>query len=139
MIILDTHIWIWWVDDQEKLTVKQRNWIDQYQNEGLGISIISCWEIAKLVEKNRLILSCSVEEWLNKACNYPNVKILDLTLPIIIKSTQLIEFHQDPADQLIVATANIYDCLLLTADQKILNYLYVKTFSNVEKSETQQE
>ena len=65
--------------------------------------------------------------------------ILDLTLPIIIKSTQLQGFHKDPADQLIVATANIYDCLLLTSDQKILNYPHVKTFSNLENSELQQE
>ena len=135
MIILDTHIWIWWVDDNERLTEKQKKLIYQYQNQGLGISIISCWEIAKLVEKNRLILSCSVEEWLEKACNYPNVKILDLTLPIIIKSTQLIGFHKDPVDQLIVATANIYDCLLLTADQKILNYPHVKTFNDLDKSQ----
>lgn len=89
---------------------------------GLGISIISCWEVAKLVEKNRINLSLPVEEWIKKALAYPKTQLLDLTVPIILQSTQLIGFHDDPADQLIVATAMIYNCPLLTVDQKILNY-----------------
>ncbi len=48
MIILDTHIWIWWVANQSKLSEKQLNYLKEYESEGLGISIISCWEIAKL-------------------------------------------------------------------------------------------
>jgi PIN domain nuclease of toxin-antitoxin system len=132
MIILDTHIWIWWVDGNKKLTPKYKKLLNKYQFEGLGISIISCWEVAKLVEKNRLILSCSVDEWLDKASRYPGIKILDLTIPIIVQSTQLKGFHQDPADQLIVATAQVYDCFLLTADEKILNYSDVKTFSDLD-------
>ena len=57
MIILDTHIWIWWVDNNPRLTQRQRELINTYQSDGLGISIISCWEVAKLVENNRLVLS----------------------------------------------------------------------------------
>jgi PIN domain nuclease of toxin-antitoxin system len=57
MIVLDTHIWIWWVDDNTKLTRKYREWIEEYQSQGLGVSIVSCWEVAKLVEKNRLVFS----------------------------------------------------------------------------------
>ena len=130
MIILDTHIWIWWIDKHEKLTAKNRNLIEQYRHEGLGISVISCWEIAKLVEKHRLKFECSVEEWLNSALAYPKIQLLDLTLPIILQSTQLEGFHQDPADQIIVATAKVYDCPLLTQDTKILKYPNVKILSN---------
>ncbi|CCQ62660.1 type II toxin-antitoxin system VapC family toxin [Crocosphaera watsonii] len=127
MIILDTHIWIWWVDNNSRLTQRQRELINTYQSSGLGVSIISCWEVAKLVENNRLILSCSVDEWLNRAITYPGVQLINLNLDIIVASTQLIGFHRDPADQLIVATSQVYNCSLLTADKKILAYPNVKT------------
>lgn len=129
MIVLDTHIWIWWVNDSSQLSEQYKQWIQDYQPQGLGISIISCWEVAKLVEKNRLVLSIPVDEWLKTALAYPGVRLLDLTVPIVVQSTQLSGFHNDPADQIIVATAKVYDFLLLTADGKILNYTGVKTLN----------
>ena len=129
MIVLDTHIWIWWVNDSSQLTKQYKKWIQDYQSQGLGISIISCWEVAKLVEKNRLVLSIPVDEWLKTALSYPGVQLLELTVPIVVQSTQLSGFHNDPADQIIVATAKVYDCFLLTADGKILNYAGVKTLN----------
>lgn len=129
MIILDTHIWIWWVDDNERLTRKHREWLQEYESSCLGVSIISCWEVAKLAEYNRLILSCSVDEWLEAALAYPGVQLLNLTLPIVVEATQLIGFHRDPFDQMIVGTARIYGCPLLTADRKILDYPHVQTLS----------
>jgi PIN domain nuclease of toxin-antitoxin system len=127
MIILDTHIWIWWADNNPRLTQQHREWIQQYQSQGLGVSMISCWEVAKLVENNRLALSLAVDEWLTAALAYPGVQLLNLTIPIIVESTKLTGFHRDPADQLIVATAKIYGCPLLTADAKILAYADVQT------------
>lgn len=127
MIILDTHIWIWWADNNPRLTQQHRQWIQQYQSQGLGVSIISCWEVAKLVENNRLAMSLAVDEWLTAALAYPGVQLLNLTTPIVVESTKLIGFHRDPADQLIVATARIYGCPLLTADAKILAYPDVQT------------
>jgi PIN domain nuclease of toxin-antitoxin system len=129
MIILDTHIWVWWVDDNSRLNKKYREWIEEYQPYGLGVSIVSCWEVAKLVEKNRLVFSCSVNEWLETALVYPEVQLLNLTLPIVVDSTQLSGFHSDPFDQVIVATARVYGCPLLTVDAKILNYSGVETLS----------
>lgn len=127
MIILDTHIWIWWVDNNSRLTPQHRQWIQQYQSQGLGVSIISCWEVAKLVEYNRLVLSFSVREWLEAALAYPGVQLINFQIPIVIEATQLVGFHRDPADQIIVATARICRCPLLTADAKILNYPDVQT------------
>jgi PIN domain nuclease of toxin-antitoxin system len=122
MIILDTHIWIWWVDDSPRLPERLRELIDTYQPSGLGVSIFSCWEIAKLVEKGRLQLNRPVNEWLDLGLAYPGVQLLDLTLPIVVKATQLEGFHNDPADQIIVATAQIHAYPLLTVDSKIINY-----------------
>jgi PIN domain nuclease of toxin-antitoxin system len=59
MIILDTHILIWWVDNNARLTSQHHHWINQYQTQGLGISIISCWEVAKLALKESFKLSLS--------------------------------------------------------------------------------
>jgi PIN domain nuclease of toxin-antitoxin system len=64
---------------------------------------------------------------LTAALAYPGVQLLNLTIPIIVESTKLTGFHRDPADQLIVATARIYGCPLLTADSKILAYPDVQT------------
>ncbi len=127
MIILDTHIFIWWVEKNPRLTEFQFDLIENYRTDGLGISVISCWEIAKLVEKQRLGLNIPVEDWLTQALAYPDIVLIDLTIPIIIQSTKLVNFHKDPADQIIVATAKVYDCSLFTLDRKILDYPDVKT------------
>ncbi|HXM36242.1 MAG TPA: type II toxin-antitoxin system VapC family toxin [Pyrinomonadaceae bacterium] len=123
MIVIDTHIWVWWVHGDEHLTAQQNQWLQENEAQGLGVSIISCWEVAKLVEYNRLALPCPVAEWLDQALGYPGMTLLELTPRIIVDSTQLPKgFHKDPADQFIVATSRILDCPLLSADDKILNY-----------------
>jgi PIN domain nuclease of toxin-antitoxin system len=127
MIILDTHIWVWWVQGDGRLTQKYQDWLQEYQSQRLGLSIISCWEVAKLVEIGKLTLPDPVDEWLTAALAYPGVQLLDLTIPIIVESTKLTGFHRDPSDQIIVATARIYGCPLLTADAKILAYPDVQT------------
>ncbi len=128
MIVLDTHIWIWWVQGDANLTGQQVAWLQQYESQGLGVSAISCWEVAKLVEYNRLVLPCPVEEWMDQALSYPGIQFLNLTAQIAIESTQLpAGFHKDPADQIIVATARVHNCQLLTVDAKILDYGHVNT------------
>ena len=92
------------------------------------MSIISCWEVAKLVEYKRLLLPCSVADWFDQALSYPGVVLLGLTPRIVIESTELPgDFHKDPADQMIVATSRVLDCPLLTNDRKILTYQHVVT------------
>ena len=133
MIVLDTHIWVWWVHSDEHLNKQQTDWLQENEEHGLGVSIISCWEVAKLVEYNRLTLPCPVAEWLDQALGYPGVSLLELTPRIVVDSTRLPNgFHKDPADQLIVATARILDCPLLTTDAKILNYPHVSTLKTNE-------
>ena len=80
------------------------------------------------MEKKRLGLSIPVEEWLEKASTYPGIKVWNLSIPILVESTQLEGFHNDPADQIIVATSKVNNFKLLTADKKILNYSGAKTF-----------
>lgn len=130
MIVLDTHIWVWWVHGEKELTATQDAFIAEHETDGIGVSAISCWEVAKLVEYRRLILPCDAAEWFRLAPAYPGVQLLGLTPEIALESTRLPgSFHRDPADQIIVATARIYDCTLLTSDSKIVNYAHVKTLA----------
>jgi PIN domain nuclease of toxin-antitoxin system len=84
MILLDTHIWIWWVQGDPRLTQQHQNYLSEYETEGLGVSIYSCWEIAKLVEYKRLTLPYSLEDWFDRAFAYPGIQLIHLTLPIAI-------------------------------------------------------
>ena len=128
MIVLDTHIWVWWVHGDERLTRTQAEVIRANETDVIGVSAISCWEIAKLVEYGRLELPCSLEEWFEDALIYPGVHLFELTPEIAIESTQLPgEFHRDPADQMIVATARVYGCPLVTSDGRLLEYPHVET------------
>jgi PIN domain nuclease of toxin-antitoxin system len=123
MIVLDTHTWIWWVHDPIQLTEAQIETITSNETDLIGISAISCWEVAKLVEVKRLELPLPLEAWFQLALSYPGVQILALTPEVAIESTHLPPpFHRDPADQIIVATARLHRCPLFTSDEKILRY-----------------
>jgi len=128
MIVLDTHTWIWWVHDPIQLTEAQIETITSNETDLIGISAISCWEVAKLVEVKRLELPLPLEAWFQLALSYPGVQILALTPEVAIESTHLpLPFHRDPADQIIVATARLHRCPLVTSDEKILRYRFVVT------------
>ncbi len=130
MIVLDTHIWLWWVHDPSQLTKSQAEDLQQYENDIMGVSIFSCWEVAKLVQLQRLDLPCPLRDWFELALEYPGIHLLQLTPEILIESTQLPgKFHRNPADQIIVATARVHDCPLVTSDGKILGYPYIETIA----------
>ena len=104
-----------------------RTALDSSEQTGIGVSAISCWEVAKLVERQRLSLPCSAFDWIRQALAYPGVRLLDLSPRISVESTQLPgTFHRDPADQIIVATARVFDAPLVTLDPKILAYPHVR-------------
>ena len=99
MIVLDTHVWVWWAQGDAKLPRAAAERIELEEASGIGISAISCWEIAKLVEHDRLALPLPVEEWLTTALSYPGMELVPISPRIAVESTQLPgEFHNDPAD-----------------------------------------
>ena len=94
--------------------------------EAIALSAISLWEIAKLVQSGRLELIVPLEDWLEQALAYPKVVIVPLSPAIAICSTRLPPpFHKDPADEIIVASALVLGCGLLTYDGKIRQYPHV--------------
>ena len=67
VILLDTRIWVWLVGNTPDIRPRQRELLDQHEASGLGVSVISCWEVAKLVEKRRLALQQPVGDWIAAA------------------------------------------------------------------------
>ncbi|MBM2815716.1 MAG: hypothetical protein HW421_2478 [Ignavibacteria bacterium] len=128
MILLDTHIWLWFVHNDKKLNNSLRQILYNNHVNGLYVSMISLWEVAKSVEKGKIILPLDLVNWFDKALVGSNINIMDLSREIIIKSTNLEgNFHKDPADQMITATSIFHDIPLATMDAKILNYPFVNT------------
>ena len=127
--LLDTHTWIWWNMNPTNLSDKVRQLIvDSEKYSELLLSAISPWEFCKLLEKKKLGISCSPEEWLKEALDMPKFRLVELTPIIAYRSTSLPQpFHNDPGDQIIVATAREENAILLTKDAKIQQYSHVKT------------
>lgn len=126
MILLDTHILIWWLSDPTQLSKKAARVMKT--SKRLGLSCISLWEFAMLASKGRIELDRPANEWLQAAVNEPRVEVLTITPSVAVQSTRLgAGFHGDPADRLIVATAQIEGIPLVTADEKIRESKSVET------------
>ena len=127
MIVLDTHIWIWLVSDPEKLSPNARDALEYTST--LGICPISCWEISTKVARQRLSLDRDVFSWVKQALAWPRVTSLPLSPEIAVEAGQLDpqEFHGDPADRLIVATARHHGAELVTKDRHIRSFSKVRT------------
>jgi PIN domain nuclease of toxin-antitoxin system len=127
VIVLDTHIWVWWNHNDSRLTTPHHEAINRERPHGLGVCSISLIEITRLFTQNKLILPCPVQEWFNIALAQEGVLLLSITPQIAIDSYSLPgNFHKDPADRIIVSTARMYDVPLVSVDEKILAYSYVK-------------
>ncbi len=127
--LLDTHVWIWWNMCPEKLSGPVGALLSASNRyESLLLSAISPWEFAKLIEKRRVGISCHPEEWMRRALEMPKLRLVPLSPAVAYQSTTLPQpFHDDPADQIIVATARVENATLLTADSRILSYSHCRT------------
>ena len=126
MIVLDTATWIWRASDPKRLTTSARRAIDQA--ERALVSAISVWEVAMLVAKRRIQLDRRVEQWVDIALALPGIQLAPLEPAIAVRSTKLPgEFHPDPADRIIVATALENAVPIITPDDRIRSYPHVQS------------
>jgi PIN domain nuclease of toxin-antitoxin system len=124
MIILDTHAWLWWVNESEKLAPRAQEIIQGADQ--IGICAISCWEVAMLIAKGRLGLSMDVQVWIDLGLQRPKVILLPLIPEIAVLATRLPgNFHGDPADRLIVASCLVHKAALVSKDKKIQQWGYL--------------
>lgn len=129
MILLDTHVLVWWLSGQDDLlSASARQAIERERSGEMLVSSISAWEIAMLVARDRLVLSMDVAEWLRNAGEIESLTFMPVDNEIAVRSTELPGvFHKDPADRIIVATSRKFGASLVTADRKLLDYDHVQT------------
>ncbi len=129
MIVIDTHVLIWWVSNPEKLSVKVKKILQKEKNNGsIIISSITVWEIYMLVKKGRLKLTMDADIWLAEVESLPYVRFTPVDNTIAANSVTLPgDFHNDPADRMIVATAKEQGAVLVTADERIRQYAHVRS------------
>lgn len=126
--LLDTHVWIWAMDKPDELPAKVRAELFKVANMSFGLSVISVWEASKKESIGKLKLSTPIKQWFSHAIREPYVQLLPLTVDIAHESNHLPgEFHRDPADQIIVATAREQRLTLITTDERILSYQHVRS------------
>ena len=124
-ILLDTHYWVWMSDASlGELKPRERRVIADSASKGeLLVSVISVWELALLEAKGRLVLDSPCHVWVSKALSAPGLSLAPLTPEIAVDASRLPgEFHGDPADRIIAATARRLEARLLTRDQRLREY-----------------
>jgi PIN domain nuclease of toxin-antitoxin system len=110
--LLDTHAWIWWVDQDRRLGAKAIAALDHLpRDQRPWLCDISLWEIATLVERERLSLDVPLREWLDAAAHHRSVRLKSSTPQIAVGVASLpTSFHRDPADRVIVRRAAPSSC-----------------------------
>lgn len=125
MMVLDTHAWIWIVSESSEISESLRR---KLKNDEIGVSAISCWEVAMLVSKKRLSFTSDVQDWIDTALRLPRIRLLPLEPRIMVLSTRLPgNFHDDPADRMIAATCLHHSAALVTRDRRIADWGFIRT------------
>jgi len=130
-LLLDTHIWLWWLLGQPELAPKERDALDALAAAGTppGLSAISLWEAQMLAAKGRLKIDVPLTHWLPTAVAAESVTLLPMDVAVILALDRLpAGFHGDPADRIIVATARTHGLPLATRDASIRRSRAVKVW-----------
>ena len=118
-LLLDTHIWVWSLDDPGRLSDRVAKAVRDQENE-VWLSPISVWEVLLLVEKGRLGLEDEPSRWIRRALDISGVREATLNHSVAIRSREVQLEHEDPADRFLAATAEIFDLTLVTEDERLL-------------------
>ncbi len=120
-ILLDTHIWLWWLLGSDQLPKKERDELDRLAARGaLRVAAVSLWETQMLHAKGRLSLNRPFDIWIRDAAAANVVQVLPLDVEVVIARGCLpASFHGDPADRLIVSTSRAHKIPLATHDGAI--------------------
>ena len=118
-VLLDTHVWIWWLTGQDDLPKREKKRLDELATHHPPfLSDISLWEAQMMAAKGRLQLSRPFAQWLIEATLPDVVRLVRLSPEVILQLDNLPStFHGDPADRIIAATALALDIPLCTHDK----------------------
>ena len=124
-ILLDTHAWVWFGEGRkDRLSDETIILITRAaKHQSVFVSVISIWELGLLEAKAGIRLSSPVHTWVDRFFEITNFRLTGLDRDIALDSCFLPgDIHSDPADRFLVATARNQDLILLTRDNKILDY-----------------
>lgn len=123
MILLDTHVWLWWLLGDGALKTSQRAELDRLASrKELALSWVSIWETEILERKGRIQFTMDFAEWIKKATAPSFIKVIGVDTNLVLYQRKLPQgFHSDPADRLIVTTAMALNIPLATFDNKIID------------------
>ncbi len=125
-LLLDTHIWIWYLQGSPRLSTKIRAAIERtYPN--VWLSPISVWEALLLAERGRIVVQPNPVEWLGVALEQFPLTDAPLNRAVALRSRTLHHTAKDPADRFLLATADVYELRLATADRQLLKSREVAT------------
>jgi len=121
VIVLDTHIWLWLIN--ANFDQFPSHWRDQIESANrVGISPISCYEVALAHQRGRIELPYSAEEWFQNALAPAGIELFPLTESVAARAVGLSPVHKDPFDRLIMATALVYKAKLASIDGLFSRY-----------------
>lgn len=121
MIVLDSHIWFWWINQEhQRIPASMLAAIDSAPQ--VGVSPVSCFELALAARRSRLELPLPAREWFTLALAGSGVELLALTPAISARAVELSEIHRDPFDRIIIATALELDARLASIDGYFAGY-----------------
>ena len=115
--LLDTHIFLWSLDEIKRLTKEVTKILKDPQNR-IFVSVATAWEISINHKKNKLPLKTTLEECFRKS----NFEVLEINLPHILQLENLPNYHKDPFDRMLVAQAIVEKLMIITEDEKIKKY-----------------
>ena len=125
-VLIDTHVWIWWLTRLPQLSPRIISALDNMPERPF-LSVASLWELSLLVEAGRVELFPNPAIWLEQAIHPNTVRIAQITRAIALELFEFPKrFRRDPADRLIIATARALSVPLLTFDRGIRNSGLVK-------------
>jgi PIN domain nuclease of toxin-antitoxin system len=126
LILLDTASWIWYASESPELSPMALATLGA--DEIKLVSAISVWEVGMLVAKQRIRLDRPVETWVEQALRLPGLEPVTVDQGVALLATRLPGMPPpDPADRMILATALVQGCPVLTPDRRMLDYAYVPT------------
>ncbi|MGA9528371.1 MAG: type II toxin-antitoxin system VapC family toxin [Terriglobales bacterium] len=125
-LLLDTHIWLWSLSEPRRLGRRVLAHLKDQNNE-LWLSPMSTWEALTLHYQGRIRIKEDLPDWLARATT--GTREAPLTHEIALVARQL-PLHQDPADRILAATAEVLDLTLVTADERLLGLGTIRTLAN---------
>jgi PIN domain nuclease of toxin-antitoxin system len=130
-VLLDTHIWWWWVNGDKRLSRAQQRQLKKVSPSSPALlSDISLWELSMMVSLRRIRLAMPLREWLEQAAAEPLVQRCGISPAVAAEVADLPEtLHRDPADRILIATARVFDATLLTQDERIIESKLVRTLA----------